>query len=57
MNSIQHMAAGTPSTPLHPVIPLSVETPAHAATRGRPEPATSLDTPYRIHRGIARDAA
>ena len=48
MNSIQHMAAGTPIAPPHPVIPLSVETPAHTATRRRPEPATGLDTPYRI---------
>ena len=48
MNSEQHMAAGKPITPPHPVIPLSIETPAHAATRRRPEPATGLDTPYRI---------
>ena len=48
MNTEQHMAAGTPIAPPHPVIPLSVETPAHTATRRRPEPATGLDTPYRI---------
>ena len=48
MNSEQHMAAGKPVTPPHPVIPLSVETPAHAATSRRQEAATGLDTPYRI---------
>lgn len=51
MNTEQHMPAGKSITPLHPVIPLSIETPetpAHAATSRRPEPATGLDTPYRI---------
>ena len=48
MNTEQHMAAGMPVTPPHPVIPLSVETPVHTAIRRRPEPATGLDTPYRI---------